>query len=296
MKRSIDAVESTNTSYNEAHEGTISWLQSNGALGLDNFVIKKSDGCDGVGCFALKSFQPGELLFAVPQSCIFGYGHTKASALTDFLRDFVAHVDIESSSLLTSELLIWVHMCYEKLQKESFFYNYFSSLSECPPVPLAWPSELLELLSGTNLGATITEQQTRLNKQVEFLHNASLYYHKEIDNNSSNTYVNALRQSKYHSLLWDNLLSHEAITWAMGHYLSRRYPGKYARDESNIGFENQLEAKEINMENLGALVPYLDILNHNHDQSWLRFEVRDDMLHIICNYPLNQVIFTHNNI
>ena len=43
------------------------------------------------------------------------------------------------------------------------------------------------------------------------------------------------------------------------------------------------------MQNLGIMVPLLDILNHDSSQEWLRFEVKNEALQVICNVPRKKV-------
>lgn len=50
------------------------------------------------------------------------------------------------------------------------------------------------------------------------------------------------------------------------------------------------DGREYGMQNLGVMVPLLDILNHDSSQEWLRFEVKDEALQVICNVPRKKVV------
>lgn len=272
----------------------LNWLKQNGSFGLDNLTVKESCDCKGLGCFALKNFKIGDLLFSIPLQCIFGINKSSGSLLAEYLRYFATVVDRQH--IVTSELLIWVHMILEK-NSESFFSNYFNSLNVRAPTPHSWSQELCDLLDGTNIGSTLKYQMDTIRKQASFLHDASKYFSTRKDEDSCEAIIKMLLNSKFSNILESYMLNESNLIWAVGHYLSRRYPGHFesTKDaEGGLLVECSLDPREPNMQNLGALVPFLDILNHNHDHEWLKFDVccssdGVDMLNVYCNYPIHQV-------
>ncbi len=56
-----------------------------------------------------------------------------------------------------------------------------------------------------------------------------------------------------------------------------------------IAADSATDGREYGMQNLGVMVPLLDILNHDSSQEWLRFEVKDEALQVICNVPRKKV-------
>eukprot|EP01034_Spumella_vulgaris_P034158 gene34158-42118_t len=80
--------------------------------------------------------------------------------------------------------------------------------------------------------------------------------------------------------------------WARGHYLARRYPGEFAIQSAlkpvKEGSKIPADGREPGLENLGSLVPLLDILNHNSDEDWLRLEVYSDALYVKCNHTMEK--------
>jgi hypothetical protein len=59
--------------------------------------------------------------------------------------------------------------------------------------------------------------------------------------------------------------------------VSRRYPDILNSTNNNI------DEREINLGNLGNLIPCLDLINHDSSETWLRLEVKSEKLHVINN-------------
>ena len=53
--------------------------------------------------------------------------------------------------------------------------------------------------------------------------------------------------------------------------------------------EEQFDGFEKGLGDLGSLCPLLDILNHKSGTDWLKLEVSDGCLHVICNHPIRKV-------
>ena len=69
--------------------------------------------------------------------------------------------------------------------------------------------------------------------------------------------------------------------------MSRRYPGRFALQPSA---DSMLDPRKESLgDNLGAFVPLLDILNHDDSEEWLKLEVVDNDLLILCNHPVKEV-------
>lgn len=209
-----------------------------------------------LGCFAGagRDFVAGEIFFSVPQDKIFGIYQCQNTSLTMLLRDF-ALVNCKEPHLVTSELLIWLHMIEARADVSSDFHAYFVSLDDTSPSPLSWPDCLQQdALAGTMLQTFLCDVRASLQAHAIFVQSAGL---------DAEVY------------------SYEALVWARGHYLARRYPGKYGIDGS---VPDEGDGRESGLENLGVLVPVLDIINHDADEEWLQLRVSDDgKLDIICN-------------
>ena len=260
----------SSTSYEQA---AILWkcMILGSTIGLENVEFKVSALCgDSLGCFALKDFKLDDVIFAIPQNFIFSIGNASSSVIAQRLREF-ALGSCGKSSLVTSELLIWLGMIEHRYNSTSLFAPYFTSLDPMSPSPLSWPEALFnEALCGTNLACLVGEKE-KLQRHIEFLKAARKHY---------STAENS------EEWLPESVFNLENLIWARGHYLARRYPGHFARGESLVDERGKLDGREVGLENLGSLVPLLDVLNHDSSRDWLRLEVKDESLLVICNFAV----------
>ena len=83
----------------------LDWLKENGCRGLEDgrFDFLGSDGqCGGsLGGFAAKDFDVGEVLFAIPLTCILSLSNASNTSITSLVRDAAKAFD--DSSVVTSE-------------------------------------------------------------------------------------------------------------------------------------------------------------------------------------------------
>jgi hypothetical protein len=275
------------------------WFQVNRFAGLEHLEFRYSDKCYGsLGCFSLKSFQPNDIIFSVPQSCIFTSDKTLSTSLSRFLTDTLAK---HHNSLLENrtEFYYWVHMIAIKnglevgIPANNQMKTYLQSLSENSPSILSWNEALLSTVQHTNLGKSIQDLKETLSSFARLIEQI-----REWEPTEANVY------------LPKDLFNYTSLLWAAGHYLSRRYPGYFgvsnassekvqkkssftlaerrSSENNNHNNDNKNNPDSL-LGNLGALVPLLDILNHNHEQEWLKFLIKDGMLHVICNIPIEKV-------
>ena len=81
------------------------------------------------------------------------------------------------------------------------------------------------------------------------------------------------------------------VLWARNHYLSRRYPGEYAEFSPDSEGRLQEFIREHDLQDLGAYVPLLDLLNHKNIENgkeWLTFELDDCYLTVRTNFDVNE--------
>lgn len=278
------------TSQEYANRRLLPWMKANGFSGLEHLEFRYSKECgQSLGCFALKAFHMNDVIFEVPQACIFSLHSLQTSPLTSFITSIITKN--AKDIIISNEFLLWLHMIAEKNgnmyrtpqssteSKESRenLQTYFQSLSNISPSIISWEEGLLRALDGTNVGNSINSLQQKIkdyDNLLQLIHN-----------------WDTVEAEKY---IPKAIFNYSALVWAAGHYLSRRYPSSFGDFESNKEKEKELitQSNTRNDEllgNHGALVPLLDILNHKSDQSWIRFEVKDYKLQIICNYPIKQV-------
>ena len=234
-------------------------LNEHGAQGLDvsNIKFAPSMRCgSSLGCFAAKPFSEGEVIFSIPRSLMFGLNQCIDSPASRLLRVF-------DSARLTSELLIWIGMVQHRENPSSHFYHYFNSLDRVSPSPMCWPVELLNALAETNIKPSLDGARKALLRHFDLIVAAHAYYKAAGD-------VGACR------LLDPSLLSLDALSWARGTYLSRRYPGKLGLEVSvPLGC---LDGREDGLGGIGVLIPVLDILNHDSSHDYLLLQVSNSGL------------------
>lgn len=101
----------------------------------------------------------------------------------------------------------------------------------------------------------------------------------------------ASQQKLIQDLLPDSLISIEALTNARALYNSRRYPLRFSlhskkRKHSDSGDDQQ--ERFVYDPTQGCLCPLLDVLNHQSNTQFLRFEVTNTTLNVIANEDIKQ--------
>jgi hypothetical protein len=263
----------------------LAWLERSGATGIDHLRFEMSPSLGSLGCFAGRDFAVGDVLFSVPWSCIVTYADTEHSPTVALIKEGVASPACVAScssssppsSLMTAELLLWVFLIEQRAAAatsaaapSSTYGPFVTSLDATSPSPLSWPSDLLHALEATNVATMATAKGT-LEQQLELLDRVRRWGEAERKDPGA---LKVLRDVDLAALLW-----------ARGHYLARRYPAHFAGDVKGSSEGPPGVAREVGLENMGALVPLLDILNHSDSEDYLTFDVRDGFLRVLCNYP-----------
>ncbi len=250
----------------------IDWFNKSQFKGLEHLDFKVSSKCkNSLGCFARKAFAVNDVLFSVPQSHIMGIHQVVSTPLSKFIIEQSSQYRLQD--VCTLEFLFWLHMIAEKATNTDNVYIH--SLSKKSPFIHQWDASLLQLIDQTNLFKSLQHMNQRIQQYLTFFQ----YLYQE-------------HPEKANELLPpDSFNTPDAFYWAIGHYLSRRYPGQYAlQKNSTTSAEIKQFKQEENLGNIGSLVPLLDILNHQDDQEYLRFEVSSDgYLNVLCNYPVAEV-------
>jgi hypothetical protein len=288
---SINICCSGSTSEEYANQTLLPWFSDCGFLGLDQLEFRYSNSCcNTLGCFSQKPFAVGDLLFEIPQSHIFNIGKVLTSPLSSFVQETTKKHD--SGTRFSLEFLYWIHMIAEKegvvhqtlqeteIRKSSSLQPYFRSLSSIPPSILTWEDELLEAIQSTNLCQSVSELKSSIHQYCQLIEDFHSWNEPEA--------------KKY---LPKEIFHYDSLLWAAGHYMSRRYPSHFgsslsAEKKEEVPVTVSLKIESL-LGNVGSLVPLLDILNHNHDQEWLKFNIKDGKLQVICNYPIAKVSKTY---
>lgn len=277
MKRSSACESSSSSKQPRLHDGRhaisslsdplCEWLAVN-HVGMNGISFAQST-LGSLGCFADKRFEVGDLMFTVPKQCLFGIENVEGSGLARFL---VQEAEaLGQAERCTAELLLWISMILAKHTPSALHYACMNSLDACSPSLLSWPSDLLGALRGSNLGSSLHTLSCSLEQKAALLQ--AIY---------SRCPAAAQAQG-----LTEGMCSADELRWAAGHYLSRRYPGKYQQPSSSSSSSSSLllQHREAGIGNMGVLVPLLDILNHNDQQDWLSLQLSAEGLQVICKYP-----------
>lgn len=274
----------SSTTTDESFQECYQWLLNSMVKGLDEVEFKKSDLCQSYGCFARRDYHIGDIIFEIPQHCLYGFHLIYNSNLTKTIVTTAKRIQMENK--LFPELILWLHMIEQRSYSSFPFFSYFSSLSPQSPTVDNWPIEYLQVLEGTNLASTIKND---LLEGLECLLNEIWESYREI--------VASIHSSaRPTNIDWNaNIFTISAIRWARGQYLSRRYPEKFVNIEAEaLDFRNSLP--DVCFGKMGVMVPLLDILNHNDEVEWLDFKIHNNCLQIICNYPVKMVTLLSEHI
>lgn len=263
------------TTYPSSVSRLIEWVNKWGAIGLDGKSVRYEDSSGkGLGCFANKDFAPGDTIFSLPRKCILGIGDIENSILIKRIQNEL------DAGILTSELLLWLFMCEQRDDPTAHFYPYLSSLTTSPlPSIICWDDDLLCALLGTNIELTCRQAKESIAKYDDFAKSI-----RELILRPSILKDN--KQDSKRFRIDETLISkvsRESLTWARTHYISRRFSGRFSASFDPLRKD---QCREVDMGNLGALCPVLDICNHDSSRDWIQLVVDDDFLHLRCNHPI----------
>ena len=265
-------------------ETLTNWFKTNGFTGDQNLYIKQSDENKGYGCFAKKNLFAGEILFKIPRSHIISFNNVYLdSSFFNQLEKYKSYTkNSPLSNKISAEFLIWIYICEQKKSKNSKFFDYLNSLPTIPPNISTWDDNLVEKLKGSNLYHKIVQDKT-LFKDYELLL-------EEIKKN-----IIPEDDDQRFSL---EMIDIQDVLWARNHYLSRRYPGEYGQFSSNSEDKLQEFKRERDLQDLGAYVPLLDLLNHKNiknGKEWLTFDLDDRYLTVLTNFDVNEHMELYSN-
>jgi hypothetical protein len=262
------------------------WLESHHVQGFEHVEFRQSDSCQSYGCYAKKDFNIGDIIFEIPQECLFGFHHVHETILTQVIMATTQRMNLQNK--LSPELILWLHMIEQRSNETLPFHEYFSSLSPLSPTVENWSGDYLQFLDGTNLASTLNLDHDSFDNLFDLLNEIWLSY-QEVLQHPSHSLVSNRR-----TIDWKiNIFTPSSLRWARGQYLSRRYPERFIKiEEKAIEFRRNLPSQnEVSFGTMGVMVPLLDILNHNDGAEWLDFKIQEtnNTLQIICNSPVKMV-------
>ncbi len=203
----------------------------------------------GFGIEAAKDLKKGVVIATISNSNIITYQKALHSKLGQA---------ISSTNGVTKEMLMWYYMCEEALNN-GHFSAYLKSLKSSNSCLLTWEEDRLADLVGTNLLQHVMTTREQLISKYQILTNA--YNNPKI--------------------------TMELFLWVYNIYVSRRYPHHLCKDES-LGNVDTKQIQEENMSNMGIMVPFLDLINHNGEKEWLLLTPTPENLLIIINVEVKR--------
>ena len=237
------------------------WILRNDGVISPKVVFHPSPEChDTLGCFASSDLSPHDLLFSISLSCILSIHHAFESPLKELV--IQSANAIGQPEYATIEFILWLFMIYEKTHR-GHFAPYLASLANTSPCPFEWSDDLLTVLEGTNLASACKDDV--------------LQPHLAVLQHLNETHPLQFPPNEFHL---------KSLKWAKGHYISRRYPNKYSlgKDVDHSEF-----TREQGLDEVGALIPVLDLLNHKSGEQRLDFEVADGIFHVRTHIPIKKV-------
>lgn len=240
----------------------------------------------GLGCFAAKDFKSGDILFAIPKTCILSFSEVMSSETISQILSLSKNLDEELQKEITCEFLIWIFMIEQRFNNEEDnhkkFYLYMNSFDTVIITPECWGTEYLDILSNTNLGKSCSDVTLMLYRKTSTVEKLrELYARKQLIDLKSNK-----RPRSDDKLLPDYIFNHRSLAWARSHYISRRYPYLFPEtSQESYG----LVLREENFGNIGSLCPVLDILNHDDRQDYLDLTIDSSGNYFIISTKINIV-------
>lgn len=287
----VDGLVNMPTSSIQDINKLLNWLrENNGDIPSNNIEIKYSSG-KGLGVFAVKDFDVGEVVFSIPRTCIIGIDNALAS---NSVQVAIAAAELLNvNNVITVELLIWLFMCEQQHNAFSHFFPYLTTLDNNDlPTPLVWDHQLLKALDGSNIESALKKSFERIQIYCDFfdtVRHALENRYQELEsivlraNDVLNRDHNKKRFRTTEKLSFnESVFNRHSILWARSHYLSRRYPGKLALISKHRNV-NKFKREEGMGLNYGAMCPLLDLLNHNSSNNWLNLVEEDELLKVVCN-------------
>lgn len=277
----------------------LSWLESCGAEGLDRLRLAEDPSSGGIGAFARRNINKGEVIASIPQRCVLSTRAAENSDLGKAVRAAAVRFGPQSAMLCTDEVLLWICMAVGRVQNSHPWHAYLASLPEQSPDPACWPLQLRAELNGTPVGASVQ---------------AAL----DVVNAVYDGFAWRLREELPELVPEGALDSVLPLMWARGMMRSRSFPACLLTSTGGAALQPYPEEPEAEADTIagtsetwghtaGVLLPLLDTLNHRPsarilwvaDEDTVRF-VSDELVlsgsQVFNNYgnrPNEELLFSY---
>jgi hypothetical protein len=260
------------------------------------FSVRHSE-THGVTMVASKALAPGCLLFRLPSECLLTYERVCSTPLSQLIRDLISssstsstaddvdtHTDtdaditrglqISPEELTWLNMIVWLHFP----EDEKLFHIYLKALDVIPPVASSWPKSLQDQLKGSNVYAVLEDSgnSDKVVGNVVVIQNLLKLLDrlrgllKQQNTSTTHTAATAAIVPILSDEGKDSIFSARSISWARGHFLSRRFPDRLLCTSSEQALRaSSTTTRPPNKHTPGyghatsAFIPVLDLMNHN---------------------------------
>ena len=262
-KTSVDEI----TKDDEAAHPCLEFL----AAGPRAFSVVESE-TRGTTLVANRDLPPHSLLVRLPTKFLVTYEAVCATALSKVIGEVVSTTsedDDDSTStstiIMSPEELTWLNMVYWLASSEMTSHQvYLKSLSKVPPNLSAWSQSLRDELIGSNVYAVLDESGNgdNVDGNVRVVHTLLVKLDRIRNVLKENTTMT--EDSVVCGILLEasesSIFTTTSISWARGHFLSRRFPALLDK------FRNTTVETTNHLAGYGnatsMFVPVLDLMNH----------------------------------
>ncbi|XP_062302572.1 SET domain-containing protein 4-like isoform X2 [Osmerus eperlanus] len=225
-REGVAAVQSVTLSHEPPFVCLRRWLQKRGFSSRLLLPAHFSD--TGRGLLSLTALQPGELLISLPESCLL----TTSTVLKSYLGQYIKRWQPRVSPLLA---LCTFLICERHLGEDADWIPYIKVLPTSYTCPAYFSDEVISLLP-----SGVRERALQQRQEVQELHASSLAFFRSL----LPLLVGCVEE----------VFSLEAVLWAWCSVNTRTV---YKKHPYNHSLSRQ--------EDVYALAPYLDLLNHRPD-------------------------------
>ena len=239
---------------------------------LANFSLSHTPE-SGYRLVAAKNLPADSLLFSLPMTCLLTYESVCATALS---REICRACGCGASSIAVSpEALFWLNMVHwwqDTPQNKTIYaayHNYLRSLSKIPPNASSWPQELQDELKNTNVYQRLQSQNDGQEEDdVSCVMTCLEEIRKRLQTFTAATATDTRRATQ--TLLTEpSIFTKTSLSWARGHFLSRRFRNPLTLEDATATQQQQQELDSTTPADstpaaalTSALIPVLDLMNH----------------------------------
>lgn len=244
-----------------------------------------------------RALAPHSLLFRLPSQYLVTYDSVCATNLSKVIQECLILLNdrnINDLTQISPEELTWLNMVNWRASPDTTSHQiYLKSLSNLPPNLAAWPQSLRDELKGSNVYAVIDDsgESNQVDGNGRVIHNllVKLDRIRSVLPGCNSVNTDAIDGESFAgSILAEEVFTEESLSWARGHFLSRRFPAsmKNLANRQKEGISNNHLAGYGNATSM--FIPVLDLMNHTPiKENACSLEMTDDGRYLqVCSGDL----------